>query len=334
MTTLRQPNTSDVEAHADQSVPARRRRRRLVPWGALRRDRVSFAAFLFIVVIVVASIIGPIVSPYEVAGRDLNAALLPPLSHANGDFFLFGTDGIGRDLLTRILAGGRVSLSIAAVVALISGTIGVALGVLAGLYRGWVDNVIMRVVDVFMALPTIFFVLLVLYLVGPSTLNLVLVMSIARWMLYCRVVRGLTLSLREQTFVTATRTLGASDLRIMARHLVPNMFATILTVGTIDVARVVLLESSISFLGLGLQPPAVSWGLLVADGRTYIQSAWWLITIPGAFIFLTSLSVNTFGLWLRMVNDPVHRWRYLRGRSRKRWLPFPRRPLRKAADPR
>ena len=295
------------------AVPPKRRRHKF-PWRALFRDKSSAAAFIFIVLIVVASIIGPILSPYDVSGRDLPHALLPPLSNEDGHFYLFGTDGIGRDMLTRILAGGRVSLSIAVLVALISGTIGVSLGVLAGFYRGWVDDVVMRVVDVFMALPTIFFVLLVLYIIGPDTLNLILVMSVARWMLYCRVVRGLTLSLREQTFITATRTLGASDLRIMVRHLVPNMLSTILTIMTIDVARVILLESSISFLGLGLQAPSVSWGLLIADGRTYITSAWWLITVPGFFIFLTALSINLFGLWLRMVNDPTHRWRYLRER--------------------
>jgi peptide/nickel transport system permease protein len=301
------------EKDGSQSPPARRRHSRF-PWRALFRDKTAAASFIWIVGIVVLSFVGPVVSPYEVAGRDLQHALLPPFTHQDGHFYVFGTDGIGRDLLTRLLAGGRVSLSIGALVALISGTLGVTLGVLAGFYRGWVDDVIMRVVDVFMALPTIFFVLLVLYIIGPDTLNLILVMSIARWMLYCRVTRGLTLSLREQTFITTTRTLGASKRRIMARHLVPNMLSTILTIMTIDIARVILLESSISFLGLGLQSPAVSWGLLIADGRDYITTAWWLITIPGLFIFLTALSINLFGLWLRMVNDPTHRWRYLRDR--------------------
>jgi len=302
-----------LEAQPDVQVKVPRRRSRF-PWRALWRDKTSAAAFLFIVFIIIASVIGPMISPYEVSGRELAHALLPPFSSQDGNFYVFGTDGIGRDLLTRVLEGGRISLSVAMVVALISGTIGVGLGVLAGYFRGWVDDLIMRLVDVFMALPTIFFVLLALYIVGPSTLNLILVMSIARWMLYCRVVRGLTLSLREQTFITATKTLGASNARIMGRHLIPNMVSTIATIATVDIARVILLESSISFLGLGLQAPAVSWGLLVADGRDYIQSAWWVPAIPGLFIFLTALSINIFGLWLRMVNDPVHRWRYLRTR--------------------
>ena len=202
-----------VEAH-DMKVAVPRRRQRF-PWRALWRDPTSAAAFVFIVVIIIASIIGPMLSPYEVSGRELGHALLPPFSSRDGNFYLLGTDGIGRDMLTRVLEGGRISLSVATVVALISGTIGVGLGVLAGYFRGWVDDVVMRLVDVFMALPTIFFVLLALYIVGPSTLNLILVMSIARWMLYCRVVRGLTLSLREQTFITATKTLGASNIRIM-----------------------------------------------------------------------------------------------------------------------
>jgi peptide/nickel transport system permease protein len=288
-----------------------------LPWGALVRDRLAFPAFCFVVLIVLMSVIWPIVSPFDVTGRDFDNALLPPMSHVNGHLALFGTDGLGRDLFTRILYGGRVSMSVAVAVALVSGTTGVVLGVLAGYYRGFVDTVIMRVVDVFMALPTIFFVLLAMYVVGASTLNMILVMSVARWMLYCRVVRGLTLSLREQTFILATDRLGASDGRVMFRHLIPNMMSTVLTLGTIDLARVILLESSISFLGLGLQSPAVSWGLLVADGRKYIRDAWWLITIPGIFIFLTCLSINLFGSWLRMVNDPVHRWRYLRKKKRK-----------------
>lgn len=289
-----------------------------LPWRALLRDKWSTASLVFLVLVILAAVFGPILSPYEVTGRNMGSALLPPFSVQEGNFYLFGTDAIGRDMLTRILDGGRVSLSVAVAVAVISGTIGVALGILAGYYRGWVDDVIMRIVDVFMTLPTIFFVLLVLYVVGASTFNLIAVMAVARWMLYCRVVRGLVLSLREQTFVVATQTLGASGLRVMVRHLIPNTLTTILTIGTIDIARVILLESSISFLGLGLQPPSVSWGLLVADGRAYIRNAWWLITVPGLFIFLTALSINMFGLWLRMINDPSHRWRYLRAPRKER----------------
>ncbi len=298
--------------------PARSSQIRWLPWQALVRDKLALSAFCFVLLMIVLSIVWPMVSPFEVSGRDFDNALLPPLSDVNGNLAVFGTDGLGRDLLTRILYGGRISLSVALAVALISGTVGVVLGVLAGYYRGWVDTVVMRVVDVFMALPTIFFVLLVLYLVGASTLNMILVMSVARWMLYCRVVRGLTLSLREQTFIQSTSSLGASDLRIMFRHLIPNMLSTVLTIGTIDIARVILLESSISFLGMGLQSPAVSWGLLISDGRAYIRDAWWLITIPGIFIFVTCLSINHFGLWLRMVNDPMHRWRYISKRRRRR----------------
>lgn len=301
------------DSPADE-VPGMRggRRRSKFPWRALARDKFAAASFLWICLIVLACVLGPILSPYDVSGRRLDHALLPPFTTKDGNFYMFGTDGIGRDMLTRILDGGRISLGLALTVAIISGTIGVLLGVVSGYYRGWVDDVIMRVVDVFMALPTVFFVLMALYIFGTTTLNLILVMSVARWMLYCRVVRGLTLSMREQTFIVATRTLGASNARVMVRHLLPNMLSTIFTIGTVDIARVVLLESSISFLGLGLQAPAVSWGLLISDGRSYITNAWWLISWPGLFIFLTALSINMFGLWLRMINDPLHKWRYLR----------------------
>jgi peptide/nickel transport system permease protein len=292
-------------------LQTRRRSLGLVPWRALLRDAPSAVAFAFGVFMILASIGGPIVSPYQVAGRDFAHSLLPPFTLADGNFYIFGTDSIGRDLFTRILAGGRVSLSIAAATVVISGTIGIVLGLIAGFYRGAVETVIMRVVDVFLALPTVFFVLLFLYLVGSSTFNLIFVMAIARWTLYCRLVRGLTLSMREMSFITAARTIGATNRRLLTRHLLPNMWSSIMTIGTLDIARVILLEASISFLGLGLQAPAVSWGILVATGRDHISDAWWLITIPGAVIFLTALSINTFGQWLRMVNDPLHRWRYM-----------------------
>jgi peptide/nickel transport system permease protein len=287
-----------------------------VPWRQLLRDKPAAIALGWLVLVVLGAVVYPMISPFPVAGRNLPHALLPPFSFRDGNFYLFGTDGIGRDMFTRILAGGRVSLSVAVAVASISGTIGLSLGMIAGFFRGRVDDFIMRLVDVWMSLPTIFFVLIVLYVVGTSTLTLVMVMGIARWMLYCRVGRALVLSLREEAFITAARAMGASNTRIITRHLVPNVLTAILTVGFIDLARVILLESSISFLGLGLQPPAVSWGLLVADGRTYLRSAWWMVALPGLFIFLTALSTNLFGLWLRMINDPIHRWRYLRKASK------------------
>ena len=306
--------TAGLGARRTERPPARTpggRSPAVLPWRALIRDAPTTTAFAFLVLIVVASVAGPIVSPYAVAGRDFAHSLLPPFTLADGQFFVFGTDSIGRDLFTRILAGGRVSLSIAAATVLLSGTIGVTLGLVSGFYRGWADTVIMRIVDVFLALPTIFFVLLFLYLVGSSTFNLIFVMAIARWTLYCRLVRGLGLSMRETQFITSARTIGATNTRILVRHLLPNMWSSILTIGALDVARVILLEASISFLGLGLQAPAVSWGTLVATGRERITDAWWLITVPGGVIFLTALSINTFGLWLRMVNDPLHRWRYV-----------------------
>ncbi len=286
-----------------------------LPWRQLLREKASALALAWLVLVVLGAIIYPMVSPFPVSGRNLPHALLPPFTLRDGNFYLFGTDGIGRDMFTRILAGGRVSLAVAVAVASISGTIGLTLGLIAGFFRGRVDDVIMRLVDVWMSLPTIFFVLIILYVVGTSTLTLVLVMGIARWMLYCRVSRALVLSLREETFIRAARAMGASNTRIMLRHLLPNVLTAILTVGFIDLARVILLESSISFLGLGLQPPAVSWGLLIADGRVYLKSAWWMVAVPGVFIFLTALSTNLFGLWLRMINDPIHRWRYLRKAS-------------------
>lgn len=278
---------------------------------ALWSDKLTVASALFMALVVVAALAGPLLSPYEGWRQNLSQSLVAPLSSRDGQFHVFGTDSLGRDILTRLMEGGRVSLAIGGSVVVVSGLMGVALGVLAGFYRGWVDDLIMRVVDMFMAVPTLFFLLIVLYVVGAGTVNMVLVLAIARWMLYCRIARGLVLSLREQSFVSAAYALGATDARIMRWHIVPNVLTPLLTVATMDVARVILIESSLSFLGLGIQPPNTSWGVMVADGRRYISSAWWLSTMPGITIFLTTLSVNLFGAWLRAINDPIQRWRWL-----------------------
>ena len=195
---------------------------------------------------------------------------------------------------------------------LVSGSIGTFLGLVAGYYRGRVDDVIMRAVDVFMSVPLLFLALMVLYILGPSFTNIIIVFAVARWMLYCRVTRGVVMSLREQTFIEAARALGCSDQRIIVRHILPNLMTPLLTLAALDVPRNILTESALSFLGFGIQPPDSSWGLMLASGRQYITSAWWVVVVPGMAIFLTALSFNLVGLWLRAVSDPLQRWRWLK----------------------
>jgi peptide/nickel transport system permease protein len=278
---------------------------------ALWADKPTVAAVAFLILIMLATVFAPVVAPHDPDLNNLRARLLPPWSFTEHGNFLLGSDPLGRDVLTRILYGGRVSLSVGIATVLASGCLGTLLGLMAGYFRGFVDDVVMRAVDIFMALPTLLFVLVVLFVVGGGVVNLVLVLAIARWMLYCRVVRGVVLSLREQPFVEAGAALGASHARIMLRHILPNLLTPLLTVATLDMARVMLVEASLSFLGLGVQPPHTSWGQMVAAGRQYVATAWWQSTMPGLAIFLTALSFNMFGTWFRAITDPLQRWRWM-----------------------
>ena len=227
-------------------------------------------------------------------------------------FYLLGTDHLGRDMVSRLIYGGRISITVGVLGVLVSGSIGIFLGLIAGYYRGIIDDVIMRVVDVFMSVPLLFIALMVLFILGPSFINIIIVFAVARWMLYCRVTRGVVMSLREQTFVEAARAIGATDQRIITRHILPNLITPLLTIAALEVPRNILTESALSFLGFGIQPPESSWGLMLSAGREYITTAWWIVVIPGVAIFLTCLSFNLFGVWLRAVSDPLQRWMWLK----------------------
>jgi len=198
-----------------------------------------------------------------------------------------------------LMLGSQISLTVGVASVLVSGLAGTIVGLLAGYYRGWFDDIVMRLVDLQMSVPSLLIALLVLYLAGPSFLNVVLVLAVTRWMVYARVSRGLMLSLREVLFVEAARALGASNLRIIVRHLLPNLLAPILVLATLELAVMMLTEASLSFLGLGIQPPESSWGLMLAEGREYLTSAPWLVAVPGLAILFTTLSVNIIATWLR-----------------------------------
>jgi peptide/nickel transport system permease protein len=283
-------------------------------------DRITLFSGVFVLVVVFSATFAPFVAPYPQDGRgetqNLRARHVPPMSTAlvEGEtrFFMLGTDYLGRDLLSRIIYGGRISMTVAFAGVVVSGILGVFLGLMAGFYRGIVDDVIMRAVDIFMAVPLLFLALILLYVLGPSFTNVILVFAVARWMLFCRITRGVVLSLREQPFVDAARAIGCSDGRIIGRHVLPNLITPIFTVASLELPRNILTESALSFLGLGIQPPESSWGLMLASGRNYIVSAWWEVIIPGMAIFLTACTINLFGVWMRAVSDPLQRWRWLK----------------------
>lgn len=284
-----------------------------VLWQALLADKLALAALIFILALLFAAIFAPVVAPYEPEIGGLMQRNKPPLSPNPGGGFphLLGTDQLGRDLFTRLLYGARVSLAVGFASVVVSGSVGVALGLISGYYRGVLDDIIMRLVDIQMGFPSLLLALVVLYILGPGVWKVVLVLALTRWMVYARVTRSLVLSYRENVFIEAAHALGCSDRRIITMHLLPNLLSPILVLGTLEIATMILTEASLSFLGLGIQPPDSSWGLMLAQGRSYIQTAWWLVTFPGFFILFTALSLNLLATWVRAVTDPVTRWRYL-----------------------
>lgn len=291
---------------------------------AFLNDPITLVSGTFLVVVILAVIFAPVVAPHDPQDQQLPLRHLPPLSTGVAKdrtvdppvevtrFFLLGTDHLGRGYLSRLIHGGRISLSVGVLGVLVSSSIGVFLGLVAGYYRGIVDDVIMRIVDVFMSVPLLLLALMVLFILGPSFVNIIIVFAVARWMLYCRVTRGVVMSLREQAFIDAARAIGCSDTRVIARHILPNLITPLLTLAALDVPRNILTESGLSFLGFGIQPPDSSWGLMLSQGRQYIITAWWVVVMPGMAIFLTALSFNLFGVWMRAVSDPLQRWRWLK----------------------
>ena len=284
---------------------------------ALVQDKLTLLAAIFLLILIVATVFAGIVAPHDPERGGLMMRNKSPMTEAaDGGFpHVLGTDALGRDQLSRLLHGGRVSLAAGFASVILSGTFGILLGLAAGFYRGVVDDVIMRFVDLQMGFPSLLTALLVLYVLGAGVWKVVLVLAVTRWMVYARVTRSLVLSYREYVFVEAARATGATDKRILFLHILPNLLSPILVLATLEVGTMILTEASLSFLGLGIRPPDSSWGLMLAQGRGYVTSAWWLVTFPGVLILLTCLSLNLLATWVRAVTDPVTRWRFLAPRK-------------------
>lgn len=283
-------------------------------------DKLALAAAIFLILLALAAIFAPVVAPFPPNEQSLSLRNEPPLTAAEGDSripHVLGTDFLGRDQLTRLIYGARISLAVGLASVLISGTIGTLLGLLAGYYRGFVDDLIMRTVDIQMGFPSLLLALVVLYSLGASVWNVIFVLAVTRWTIYARITRGLVFTYREAVFVEAARATGCNDRRILFRHIVPNLLSPVLVLATLEVATMILTEASLSFLGLGILPPDSSWGLMLAEGRQYITTAWWLVTFPGIAILLAALSLNVLATWARAVSDPIQRDRILRPRKPK-----------------
>lgn len=273
-----------------------------IDWSSLRSNKAAAVALVIFGLIVLSAIFAPLVAPHDPFAADMSLRNLPPgtASPSGGLPHLLGTDALGRDTLSRIIYGGRVSLLVGFSSVLFSGILGVTLGLISGFFGGKIDTLIMRFVDFQMSMPSLLIALLVLYVLGSGLFNVVLVLAITRWMVYARVTRGMMLTLREEPFVEASKALGASPWRTIFRHMLPNILAPILVLATVELGIMLLTEASLSFLGLGIQPPDSSWGLMLAQGREYLVSAWWLVAMPGFAILITTLSINLIATWLRV----------------------------------
>lgn len=274
-------------------------------WRSLSRSRPALLGLIFLAGFVFIALAAPLVAPHDPATPHLMYRLNPPAWLENGTpEFQLGTDHLGRDILSRILYGSRIALLVAFGAVAISAFIGVTLGLLAGYFRGWTETIIMRVVDTIISIPNVLLYLAVLGVFGPSLPTLVLVIGLVNWTTFARVVRGEVLSVRKREFVESAVASGQSTLLIVLKHVLPSIVAPIIVVATLNVAVVIVLEASLSFLGLGVQPPTVTWGRMLADGRNYLTTSWWLATFPGIAITILCLSLILVGDWLRDHFDP------------------------------
>ncbi|QJP15647.1 ABC transporter permease [Starkeya sp. ORNL1] len=281
----------------------------------LWRDKLALIAAIFLTIIVLSAIFGPMLVGPEATTMNLRMRNAAPFQLDKGWLFFLGADTLGRSILARIMVASRNTMAVAAGAVLLSALIGTTLGLIAGFRGGWVASVIMRLADILMSFPSLLLAVVVLYVLEPRVSNVVLVLAVTRVPVYLRTVRAEVLEVRERMFVLAARVMGASPWRIVWRHMLPVVVPTLITVATLDFAFIMLAESSLSFLGLGIQPPEISWGLMVADGRNYLSSAWWLAFWPGLAIMLTTTALNLLSNWVRIATDPKQRWRLEQSRA-------------------
>lgn len=271
----------------------------------LARRRTALFGVCVVFAVVVTALAASVISPFDPIEQDIGNRLKPPgWQDASGARHFLGTDHLGRDLLARVIFGARPALLVGAAAVVISGVLGMAMGLISGYFGGRTDDVIMRLADIQLAFPFILLAIAVIGVLGPSLPTIIAVIGVSSWVVYARVVRGAVLSLREREFVQAALALGGRDGRVVLRHILPNALTPWLVVATLDMARVIVIESALSFLGLGVQPPTPTWGGMLADGRVYISTAWWLATFPGLAILITVLGINLFGDGLRDTLDP------------------------------
>src|SRR5262245_8965632 len=278
------------------------------PSRARRTRGLAAAGAVFVLLLIVVALAAPLIAPADPIRQSLRGRLAAPtLAGADGKAHLLGTDHLGRDVFSRVVYGARVSLLVGFADVIVGGIIGATLGLLAGFRGGWTDSLIMTLADAQLAFPFILLAIGIIAVLGPSFSTLIVVIGLSGWVTYARVLRAQVLVLRSREFVDAIHALGGSVARVIARHVLPNVLSSLVVIATLELARAIVLEATLSFLGLGVQPPTPSWGGMVHEGREYLDSAWWISTAPGIVLMLTSIIVSRTGDWLRDLLDPTLR---------------------------
>ena len=272
-------------------------------------DKLALISIIFLIFILFVAIFGPYLINDSFTKMNLRLRNLAPFSFEHNFMYFLGADALGRSMIARLIVGTQNTMFIAGSAVILSMTIGGVLGLVSGFFGGKGGNIIMRLADIIMSFPSLLLAVIVLYMFDPGLINLVIVLAFTRLPIYMRTARAEVLEIRERLFVSAAISMGASNSRIIFKHIAPLTIPTLITIATLDFAFVMLGESALSFLGVGIQPPEVTWGLMVAQGRNYLQIAWWLAFFPGLIIMLVALSLNLLSSWLRIVLDPRQRWR-------------------------
>ncbi len=275
----------------------------------LWRDKLAFASAIVLLLIILCALLGPTLLGDLAIKQNLRGRNFPPFSLERGWAFILGGDSLGRPMLARLIVAANSTILIAAGTVLVAMVVGSGLGLVAGYMGKNVSQAIMRLADVIMSFPSLLLAVVVLYVLGPSIPNMILVLAITRIPIYLRTTRAEVLEVRQRMFVQAAVVMGASNRRIILRHILPVVLPTLTTLATLDFAYVMLAESALSFLGIGIQPPEITWGLMISQGRQYLTNAWWLSFWPGLAIILTTMSLNLLSNWMRIALDPVQRWR-------------------------
>lgn len=275
----------------------------------LGRDKFALISAVFLLVVIICAIVGPALLGDLATSQNLRGRNSPPFDLSRGWIFVLGGDSLGRPMLARLVVAAQSTMLVAAGAVAVALSVGALFGLIAGYMGRNVSQIIMRLADVIMSFPSLLLAVVVLYVLGPSIPNMILVLAITRIPIYLRTTRAEVLEVRERMFVQAAVVMGASHRRIVMRHILPVIAPTLVTIATLDFAFVMLAESSLSFLGIGIQPPSITWGLMVSQGRPYLNTAWWLSFWPGLMIVLTALSLNLLSNWMRVALDPAQRWR-------------------------